>query len=222
MGIMPFTLVTYRLSVSIITGPIIANLGWKYVFYIAMPLLVIQTALLILFVPETAYNRSAIYDIDTLSDVDLGKLGELENRARFHEVETINASEKVDPAAPVATSHLGLRPPPPPKTFVQRMALYTGTYSPDSFLKTFLSSILILTNVGASWNIFITGLIVAWYVAVSVVSAELLSAPPYLFDAAGVGYAATGALIGGILGSIFCSLTMDPWQRALTRWNKGV
>jgi hypothetical protein len=85
-----------------------------------------------------------------------------------------------------------------------------------------LSSILIMTNVGASWVIFISGLLVAWYVAVAVVSAQLFYAPPYLFNAASVGYTSTGPLIGGIIGATFCSMVMDPMLKFLTRRNKGV
>jgi hypothetical protein len=212
------------ISVSIIAGPITAQLGWKYLFYIALPFIVLQFLLLVLFVPETAYLRAAMYNVDTNSALDLNKLGEIEKRARLHEVAEGGSLESGEgaQAARVPTTASGYRAPPPRKTFVQRMALYTGTYSSDNILKMVISSVVIMTNVGASWTIFISGLLVAWYVAVSFVSAQILFGPPYLFDAAGVGYTSTGPLIGGILGSVFCSFTLDPFLRWCTKRNNGV
>jgi hypothetical protein len=220
-------------SVSIIAGPITANLGWHYNFYIMLPFVASQLILLIFFVPETAYRRDAIYDIDTSSALDLSRLGEVEKRARAHEIErtievnSSNASaaegeEKAAPIGRVQTTASGYRAPPPPKTFWQSMAVYTGTYTKDSIFKMVLSTIIIMANLGASWVIFISGLLVAWYVAISFVSSPLLYAPPYLFNAAGVGYTSVGPLIGGILGSAVCSVVMDPMLKWMTRLNRGV
>jgi len=174
-----------------------------------------------------------MYDIDTNSALDLnhlGELGEVEKRARAHEVEGPVASSDASteekavgaPTTRVPTTASGYRAPPPLKTFWQNMALYTGTYSSDNVLKMIISSVAIITNIGASWTIFISGLLVAWYVAISFLSAQLFYAPPYLFNAAGVGYTSTGPLIGGILGALSCGFFMDPMLKWLTRLNKGV
>jgi len=177
-----------------------------------------------------------MYDIDTNSALDLNRLGEVEKRARAHEVEgardgsatqevassDASTEEKGVPAGRVPTSGSGYRAPPPLKSFWQNMSLYTGTYSTDSVFKMVISSVVIMSNIGASWTIFISGLLVAWYVAISFLSAQLFSAPPYLFTSAGVGYTSTGPLIGGILGALSCGFFMDPMLKWLTRRNKGV
>jgi MFS family permease len=231
ISIVNFMLAGVSNGVSIIAGPITANLGWKYLFYICFPFIAIQSILLVLFVPETAYIRAAMYNVDTNSALNLNRLGEMEKRARLHEVheggsevsaENGATPAEDEPAARVATTASGYRAPPARKSFVQRMALYTGTYSSDNIIKMVIASIVIMANVGASWTIFISGLLVAWYVAVSFVSAQVLFGPPWLFDAAGVGYTSCGPLIGGILGALFCSLTMDPFLKWMTRKNNGV
>jgi MFS family permease len=230
ISLVNFVLAGISNGISIIAGVITTRLGWNYNFYILLPFIIVQFILLFLFVPETSYIRAHIYDIDTSSALDLNRLGEVEKRARAHEIEgsqevSSNASteaEKPIPAQRVPTTASGYRAPPPPKTFTQRLAVYTGVYTSDSVFKMVLSSILIMTNVGASWVIFISGLLVAWYVAVAVVSAQLFYAPPYLFNAASVGYTSTGPLIGGIIGATFCSMVMDPMLKFLTRRNKGV
>jgi MFS family permease len=245
ISLVNFVLAGISNGVSIIAGVITTRLGWNYNFYVLLPFIIVQFILLFLFVPETTYIRAHIYDIDTSSALDLNRLGEVEKRARAHEIEgsqevSSNASteaEKPAPAQRVPTTASGYHAPPPPKTFVQRLAITSGTpsspyflwagltigvYTSDSVFKMVLSSILIMTNVGASWVIFISGLLVAWYVAVAVVSAQLFYAPPYLFNAASVGYTSTGPLLGGIVGATFCSIVMDPMLKLLTRRNKGV
>jgi hypothetical protein len=194
-----------------------------------LPFVVLQFILLVLFVPETSYRRDAIYDIDTSSALDLAKLGQLEKRARAREVDrtrkgdSSNGSSTDGKDKAVRVDHgNSYRVPPPPKTFWQSMALYTGTYTEDSIAKMVLSSIVIVANLGASWVIFTSGLLVAWYVAISFVSSPLLYQPPYSFNAASVGYTSVGPLIGGVLGSAFCSVVMDPMLKWLTKMNKGV
>src|SRR5690348_5519639 len=47
---------------AIIVGPIATNLGWQYLFHILIAFTALECVLLILFVPETAYNRDRRYD----------------------------------------------------------------------------------------------------------------------------------------------------------------
>jgi len=68
------------------------------------------------------------------------------------------------------------------------MAVYTGTYTTDSVFKMIISCFMILTNVAAAWTIFVSGLLVAGFVSVNFISAQLLSSPPYNFNASQIGY----------------------------------
>lgn len=223
ISVVNFMLAAISNGVSIIAGPITANLGWKYNFYILFPFVTLQFIALLLFVPETAYRRQAIYDIDTNSALDLNRLGDVEKRARAHEeVAPANGVDSEAQAERVTTTANGYHPPPPKKTYWQSLALYTGSYTDDSVIKMILSTIVILANIGASWTIFISGLLVAWYVAISFLSSQLFSLPPYGYTAAGVGYVSVGPLLGGIFGAVGCGLVMDPMLKWLTRLNKGV
>jgi hypothetical protein len=186
-----------------------------------LPFIVVQFILLVFFYPESSYNREHIYNIDTSSATDLNRLGEVEGRARTRAHDESDPEKDV-PTARVPTTASGYRSPPPRKTFIQRMAPWSGIYSSDSIFKMVLASVVIMTNIGASWVIFISGLLVAWYVAIAVVSAQLFYAPPYLFHAASVGYTSTGPLLGGIIGATFTSIVMDPMLKFFTRRNKGV
>ena len=57
-------------------------------------------------------------------------------------------------------------------------------------------------NLGALWMVVVTGMLSSFYVSQSFVAAQVFAFPPYLLDAAGVGYMFVGPFLGGLLGSI--------------------
>jgi len=111
---------------------------------------------------------------------------------------------------------------PPPKTYWQELALYNGTFVEDSIIKMTLACLAILFNLGALYQIIMTGLIIAWYVTIAIISGIIFASPPYLLSSAAVGYLSAGPLIGGALGSILSFFTSGPLMQGLTQRNKGV
>ncbi|KAM6515690.1 hypothetical protein FALCPG4_013906 [Fusarium falciforme] len=199
-------------GVSVLAGLITTRLGWPYNFHILLPFVALQTILVILFVPETAYNRSPVFNIDRIgSNTDLD--GAEEKRADADHVEI--AQCKSSPGS--TTSDL-----PRPKTFYQELALYNGRFTEKSLISMVLASIFIILNLIASYNIFVSGLIMAWFVAMSVLAGVMFAAPPWGFNAAAVGYVSAGPLVGGALATIFLGLVSDPLIKFMTRRNKGV
>ncbi|EEU42005.1 uncharacterized protein NECHADRAFT_50969 [Fusarium vanettenii 77-13-4] len=199
-------------GVSVLAGLITTRLGWPYNFHILLPFVALQTTLVILFVPETAYNRSPVFNIDRIgSNTDLD--GAEEKRADADHVEI--AQCKSNPGS--TRSDL-----PRPKTFYQELALYNGRFTEKSLISMVLASIFIVLNLIASYNIFVSGLIMAWFVAMSVLAGVMFAAPPWGFNAAAVGYVSAGPLVGGALATIFLGLVSDPLIKFMTRRNKGV
>ncbi|KPI35680.1 putative MFS-type transporter [Cyphellophora attinorum] len=190
-----------------------------------LPFAALQTILVILFVEETSYNRRAIYEIDTAgSEENLEKLAEVEGRAAQH-LEKRNAAtadrDVEQDFGPTITHTSTVETIPPRKTFVQRLALYNGTYTEDSVFKMALASVAILLNAGAAYQVFSTGFIIAWYVAVAIISGVIFASPPYLLGSAAIGYLSAGPLIGGLLGSAVPFFVTEPFIKALTRRNNG-
>ncbi|KAJ3457817.1 hypothetical protein MRS44_014958 [Fusarium solani] len=199
-------------GVSVLAGLITTRLGWPYNFHILLPFVALQTILVILFVPETAYNRSPVFNIDRIgSNTDLD--GAEEKRADADHVEI--SQRKSSPGS--TTSDL-----PQPKTFYQELALYNGRFTEKSLISMVLASIFIILNLIASYNIFVSGLIMAWFVAMSVLAGVMFAAPPWGFNAAAVGYVSAGPLVGGALATIFLGLISDPLIKFMTRRNRGV
>lgn len=220
-----FLVMSVATGMSIISGLITANLGWHYNFHILLPLSVLQFILVILFVPETTYNRSAIYNMDTsASDQVIEKLGEVEDEQHGHQkIEDEGLATTNAQTVEQVREHAFIEPPPPPrKTILQQMALYNGTFVSDSIFKMLLACIAILLNVAATYSTLMWGTIMTWFLAAAFMVTIMGSALPYSYSSASIGYVAAGPLIGGFLGMVAFSLTATHLTRWLTQKNKGI
>jgi hypothetical protein len=229
ISLLNFVLGAISNLVSVITGPITTNLGWKYCFWILLPFCCVQYVLMILFCPETSYNRDAIYDLDTNVDENFEQLAALEKKYVRHNQSSNPSSEDgevvdptVEPTATRTRTGMSTRSVPPRKSFFSRLAPAGGVYSEDNLIRLVMAPFLALTNIAALWVIVMSGLIVAWYVGVSFIMAQWFSPPPYLYSAAQVGYLSVGPAVGGLCASIFMSTISDPIIKFCTNRNKGI
>ncbi|OCT53129.1 hypothetical protein CLCR_09908 [Cladophialophora carrionii] len=223
VAVVIFLLAAISNGISIIAGVITENLGWKYNFHIYIPFAALQLIAVILYCPETMYRRKAIYETDTAgSDENLEKLAKIESAAAHH-VERHGDGAGADlEKTMTSTSHASVDSIPPKKTWFQELSVYNGTFVDDSVFKMAIASVAILLNVGATYQVFMTGIIIAWYVAVAILSGVIFASPPYLLSSASVGYMSVGPFIGGLIGAIFSLIISEPLVKSMTRRNKGV
>lgn len=202
---------------AIIVGPIATNLGWRYLFHILIPFVALEVILLFFFVPETNYIRDHRYDIDELSNDNLADLAATEKRhAGNSEKAGSDDMMKIETAT---SSPPALRPK---KTYVQELAIFTGTYSDDNLLQLVIAPFAVCANMAVLWMVIVTGGLTAFFVAQSYVMAQIFMAPPYLLSAAGVGYLSLGPFLGGLLGSILLGATLDPLIKWCAKKNSGI
>ncbi|KAJ2901602.1 uncharacterized protein MKZ38_001622 [Zalerion maritima] len=233
VAVVVFLLSSLSNGVSILAGIITTRLGWPYNFHILLPFVAIQTILVILWAPETAYNRSALLNIDRArSSVEINKSGNSKNDdddggdddklEKTHSTHLEVSDPKAKEAAGSDTEAGVARDLPKRKTFWQELAIYNGVFTEKSLLSMVIASILIVCNLIASYNIFVSGLVMAWFVAMSVLAGVMFAAPPWGFDAEAVGFVSGGPLVGGCLATVFLALVSDPLIRYMTRKNRGV
>ena len=202
---------------AIIVGPIATNLGWRYLFHMLIPFTALEVVLLFFFVPETNYNRDHRYDIDELSNDNLADLAAVEKRHAGNDEKA--GSDDMVQIETATSSPPAMRPK---KTFVQELAIFTGTYSNDNLLQLVIAPFAVCTNLAVLWMVIVTGGLTAFFVAQSYVMAQIFMAPPYLLSAAGVGYLSLGPFLGGLLGSLLLGATLDPLIKWCAKKNKGV
>ncbi|KAL6710782.1 hypothetical protein ACN47E_007839 [Coniothyrium glycines] len=205
---------------AIVVGPIVSNLGWRYLFHILVPFVTLEVILLFFFVPETSYIRDHRYDIDELSDDNLADLAAIERRrVDPNGISEKNASDDMIKVETALSSPPAMRTK---KTFVQELAIFTGTYSSDNLLQLVIAPFAVCANLAVLWMVIVTGGLFAFFVAQSYVMAQIFMAPPYLLSAAGVGYLSVGPFLGGLLGSIFLGATLDPLIKYCAKRNNGI
>ena len=165
--------------------------------------------MVVFYCPETTYIRDQRYDID-IAQVDvLEELADTEKRAREHTDLALTESQIS-------------RPIPAQKTYFQSLAVFTGIYSNDNIIKLVIAPFVSLLNPGACYTIITSGMLQAWYVTIAITQAGLFSAPPYLLNAAQLGYLSVGPLVGGLIGSMVIGLLSDPIAKWAPKRNKGV
>ncbi|OBT46493.1 hypothetical protein VE00_03319 [Pseudogymnoascus sp. WSF 3629] len=199
---------------SVLAGPITANLGWKYLFHILIAFVGTQTILLFFFCPETAYKREARYNIDEIVNEGAAEKGD-ETQVELPQ----NTDANLTSIQTIASARTSI---PALKTFWQRTAIFSGSYSDENLLQLIIAPFTVCTNLAILWVVVVSGTLTATYVAQAFVLAQIFTLPPYNLDASGIGYLSLGPFIGGLIASIFWAFMLDPMIRWATTKNKGV
>ncbi|GKU10922.1 major facilitator superfamily transporter [Fusarium langsethiae] len=188
MAVYTVMLVVGPLAGGISGGYIAFQQGWKMIFWVGVALSAACVVGVILFVPETLYNRSA--PIERVSHT------ESEKQAQFGNNEHVEDKQ---------TSIVGEQQTIKPFTYVQSL----GFIKPrGSLLKQFIQPWRTLALPG-TWVVMLhyAGL-VGGIVSISTIGPQLVASPPYLWQA-NAGLINIGALIGGIVGYIYTHMLAD-------------
>ncbi|CVK96640.1 uncharacterized protein FMAN_10970 [Fusarium mangiferae] len=216
VAIVIFFLSSLSNGVSVLAGVITSNLGWPYNFHILLPFVALQTILVFLFVPETVYIRSPILNIDRATSVHEQDISNDKPESGHVEV----TDDKT--LSPTGAQWAEGTQVPEAKSFTSQLALYNGVFTHKSLFSMMLASLAIALNVIATYNVLVSGLVMAWFVAMSVLAGVMFSVPPWNFDAASIGYVSVGPLVGGAVAMVLLALASDPLIKYMTKKNQGV
>ncbi|KAL2399165.1 hypothetical protein ABEF95_000664 [Exophiala dermatitidis] len=209
----------------VIAGPITSNLGWRWLYYLLVLFGGIQTICQYLFVPETSYNRDHRYEIDEIKDDNLQDLAALEYQEKLNSEKSAGTATATH-AEDGNVSRISSREVAPPvyrkKTFVQELAIFSGTYSNENFLALIIAPFAVVLNLAVSWILIMNSMFVVLYVVIAFTLAQLFSPPPYLLTPASIGYLSLGPFVGGALGSIILGVMSDPLIKWCARRNHGI
>ena len=196
------------------TGVITQNLSWRWTFIISGIFLAFFTVLLTLFVPETAYNRAAIYELDVNGDEGIDALN-AKRAVAESETDDIDA-EKINRTTTVTSYG-------PRKGIVARMALYNGRFSPESPIRLILRPWALLLHWPLFWTMIFTGMSQVFSVGISFLIPQVYGqTTKYNLNPAQLGYVGAGPVVGIIIASAFCALTFDRTVTWAARRNNGI
>jgi hypothetical protein len=193
----------------LLTGVVSQNLGIPWAYKLMAIFAGVATVVVIFVIPETTYNRSSLYNIDTTSVEHLGELAEKEHHIMHDE-----NPQQQEIAAAAATQ-------PSKKSYLQLLAPFSGTYHSGSPFPIIFTPIKQIFNPAVLWSCVTQGAVSAWTVAVSFMLAQIFAVAPYNFTPAQVGYLYTGAIVGGLVAETICMTTNDSMAKFLARRNSG-
>lgn len=138
----------------ILGGYISTTHGWRSQFQIISAFLAPCVILMFFLVPETAYNRPAIFDTDLAPEEVLNELEERSNEARDAEAKDIGVPAGAEPV----TSDSGETK----KTFVEELRVYNGRFSDESFFKLLLAPFVLFLYPATIWSFLFQGSFITW------------------------------------------------------------
>lgn len=214
----------------VVVGKITHTLGWQWSFYFIAIFSGVLLPFVILFVPETAYQRAAYLNTDLTGEEGMNRRPHLETG---HELSA--EGTPVHPSSPneYLEKHTGdiesrqltrsARGPIPQKmTFAKTLLPFNGRKTDENFFKLLLRPIPLFLHPAIIWGCLIQGTLIGWTVMIGVVLAAIFLGPPLFFNEVKTGYMYTGAFIGAILGFVLSGLLADWSTKFMIRRNKGV
>ncbi|OBT53924.1 hypothetical protein VE04_05142 [Pseudogymnoascus sp. 24MN13] len=189
----------------LIAGQITNNLGWHWNLYIYLIFAVIVFLMVVFFAPETTFNSPRNAQITVQLNTE-------------HMDEKINAAHEEVLSITPSTA-----PVYNPKTYLQSLAPFSGTYTEPKRALVMLARLMLVLLNPATWFVVATqSMITAFWVAISFTLAQIYFPPPYLLNPSGVGYLFAGPFVGAILGCGIMFWLDDKIAMRLARRNGGI
>ncbi|PLN81755.1 MFS general substrate transporter [Aspergillus taichungensis] len=195
-------------------GYIIVSQGWRWMWWWCVIFLGVTLVCVILFFEESKY-------VPVLNSREVTSTS---SRVQNHIPKGKDETEILQkPAGDNDT--LRNSPPtdhiPRPKSYRQRLALYTKT--DESLLPYFRQPIIALfTFPAVAYTAITYGTTLAWFAIFTSIQATYLIEPPYRFDATGVGLMNVAPFIGGVVGFFLGGYLSDRMIVLLSKRNGGI
>ncbi|KAF2209911.1 hypothetical protein CERZMDRAFT_60980 [Cercospora zeae-maydis SCOH1-5] len=214
----------------VIVGIMTHKLGWEWTFYFIAIFCAGLLPAVVLFCPETAYNRDPRFN---------AHLGQQQRRGRdsdatsssSHELrdnpttysETYSPEKHTTAEAISTTNHDNIHQYAP-FTFITRenLRLFNGRKSPQNFLTLLIRPLPLFLHPSFLWACLIQGLIIGWTVLIGIVLAAIMLGAPLWFNEVETGYMYTGAFVGALIGFCTAGLLGDNFMIWLTKHNNGI
>lgn len=107
-------------------------------------------------------------------------------------------------------------------SFLVRLKLCRAVFDKPPIFTILLRPLLLLANPVIAWAVIMAAFGQLWNVVISIVLAQIFSAPPYSLDMARLGYINTGPIVAGIVSCLACGFLSDSFALFMSRKNRGI
>lgn len=160
---------------AVVGGYIIQYLSWRWTFGFCAISMGVLTPMLILFVPESVYDRELEFETDIVATT-----GEQQAVSDGNKVDK-DTADVTEGTAPSSASSTVQRPVPEPKTFMQLIAPYDGMKSNDGFFKLLLRPVKMGFYPSVIWAYLTYSAGVVWLALFATTQAQIFSQVTYLY-----------------------------------------
>lgn len=167
-------------------------------------------ALVLLFVPETAYVRSPVRERYAGSALRVSNTEKPEGDPELKEFSNTEAHQE-----PMTSSEK-------PISYLQSLKFTSGRYTNAPFWKVLLRPVVIFFYPAVLWAFLIYGVTLTWIVVFSVVNASIFTLPPYNFTVSQVGLISISPFIMTLIGEMVGGPLNDYICLAMAKKNHGV
>ncbi|KAI5272128.1 MFS general substrate transporter [Aureobasidium subglaciale] len=112
-------------------------------------------------------------------------------------------------------------PAPPKRSFLHRLAPFSGRKTDESFLKLLFRPFPLFLQPAVAWGCLMQGVIIGWTVIVGVILALIFLGPPLFFTEEEAGKMYTAAFIGSMIGLVLAGFYTEYVTRILIVRNGG-
>lgn len=232
--------------------PLLSALVFQYLdrhwlFWILAMFLGFTTIMIILFVPDTFWDRTPTPSKRSIAETELAQ-----NVKSYHppsqrpnafalqsnrqqrpssssqDIHSLSSSVVDYTAQGVTEKPVAITESTQPPVEYQKnsywkdVRIYQGRFTKDSWWMVALRPFVLYTYPHVLFGSFIYSLAVVWLIVISETIAEIFRNPPYGYSQQTVGLFYISPFIGGIIGSLSCGLISDRLSRYFVAKNRGV
>jgi len=214
----------------VLVGKITHEMHWWWTFKLVAIFCGLCLPAVFFFCPETAFRRDAKLNTDMVASGN-------DPYRQAESVSSTDARASESPEKPVTSAGTapatgldteqavqanGVRGVPQPKSWKQKLALFDGRKTDDSYWKLLLRPFPLFIHPAFAWACLIQGTMIGWTVFIGVILASIFMGPPYWWNEVKTGYTYVGPFLGALLGFIFSGVMADTSAKFMTRRNNGI
>lgn len=215
----------------IISGLVTINHDWRYIYWVSVSLIGACVVLVYFTFPETYYKRDAsvagaatALDPEILEDVHLRGEGEIHNKEHDKEIPRLSHDENrqspnnvLKPEDSMASGDCI----PEKKSYIQSLALWTGTYTSETLAKLIIRPVVLLVLPPVLWATLVMSVTIGFLVAITSNFASAFESA-YGFEPWQAGLCFISGLVGNFIGIFAGGKMSDMVADFFTKRNNGI
>ncbi|KAF2026673.1 MFS general substrate transporter [Setomelanomma holmii] len=164
---------------------------------------VLMLLLVIFFMPESAFSRRGVLNIDTSDKtVTIGK----------SEIEKVEQVEE----HPTASTMFE-----PRMSFTKSLLPWSGYWDHVSFWRTLLRPFVMILSPIVMWATLLFTICISWLVLISITLSQIFSAPPYNFSVSAVGATNVSSFVASVIATLVAGYVIDGVAKYMSTRNHG-